>query len=377
MSHAPSSERYDHVDAMRAIAALLVLCFHAAEYFSPIAASGQWTWDIAGGIGLGKLGVTLFFIISGFVIPASLHEGRGRAGELRVFAIRRFFRLYPLFWASIPFGLLLGWIIWGKSVSFELVLANITMAPIQFGQEAIEAPYWTLFQELLFYALCALLFAFGLLHRPLVLAIASAAGLVIFLVGYLPGVRTGAGPLFFLYDAELSLHLSVMFAGALLRHWYDGRLGPGLPRALLVTVLTAWIVLPLYAGSFLDSSGGYVWVYPGMEGPKVLAVALFLILCFWLKPNLPGLPTLGRISYSIYLVHWFVMYGLLWLAQMAPGFEWLRADVVPSVVAVLVLTVGISFLTYRFIEVPMIDLGRRLSRPAPTPRAVPQVRLHA
>ncbi|WP_448131354.1 acyltransferase family protein [Stutzerimonas chloritidismutans] len=111
-----TASRYAHIDAMRAIAVLLVIWMHTSEVFVPIVAPSvqDRLYEVAHSFDFGRIGVVVFFIISGFVIPASL---RGpRAVGCYQFLIRRLFRLYPLYWLSIPFGLLTTWWLWGKEI---------------------------------------------------------------------------------------------------------------------------------------------------------------------------------------------------------------------------------------------------------------------
>lgn len=372
----PAAHRLDHIDAMRAIAALLVVWDHVTEELVPVTAGGHWLYVLGAGANVGSIGVTLFFLISGFVIPASLRSDRPRADELRVFAIRRCFRLYPVYWLSLLLGLATVWWIWGKPVDLGTIAANATMLSGPLGYGAILTLYWTLTTELAFYLLCAILFALGLLRRPLVLALCAAGFTLAFLTGYVPGLVENPA-LHFLYDTGLGLHLSLMFAGALLRQWYDGELQPGLPRALLLAVLTLWVVLPVWSGSSAVAGGGLGWAYPWFEGSKAVGIVLFLILCFRLKPAARPLAALGRASYSLYLVHMPVGFGLLWLATMVPAFAWLRAELAVDLLLALAISIGLAALGYRFVELPAIALGRRLSRGATGPALAARPRAHA
>src|SRR6266480_3962126 len=76
--------RLGFLDVARGLAALLVLLSHAFGHLPAAAA-------------LGRTGVLLFLVVSGFIIPASLEQGGSNAR----FWLRRFFRLFPLYWASI------------------------------------------------------------------------------------------------------------------------------------------------------------------------------------------------------------------------------------------------------------------------------------
>lgn len=359
MQPSPSSERLAPVDATRALAALLVVWIHAAETLVEIAGSGGWLYPLARDLNVGSIGVTAFFLVSGFVIPASLREGRPRGDELRVFAIRRFFRLYPVFWLSMLLAVVVMWWGFGKAVEWPMVLANATMAARPLGFELLQLPYWTLFVELVFYILCALLFAFGLLQRAGMLLTLSLLLAAMHLAGYAPAVRQSW--LQFLLQDTLAQNLSLMLAGALLRRWQDGALGSRPIRAALVGLLALWFYLPLDAGmSFASGEAG--WAYPPTEGSKALGIGLFLVMVFAVRPNGPVLAALGRASYSLYLFHSIVAFGLLWLA-MQPGFVWLRGwDLAAYIGLCAALSIILAALAYRFVELPAMALGRRLSR---------------
>jgi len=101
---------------MRGIAALLVACIHISESFAPVASSGRWLHLIARDFAFGGIGVSLFFLVSGFVIPSSLKSGNSRLPELRQFVVRRFFRLYPVYWLSIILAVLIKFWIWNRDV---------------------------------------------------------------------------------------------------------------------------------------------------------------------------------------------------------------------------------------------------------------------
>src|SRR5690348_14184757 len=79
--------RLGFLDAARGLAALLVLACHGLG-------------PVPGAARLGQVGVLLFLIVSGFIIPASLEQG----GSNATFWLRRFFRLFPLYWLSIALG---------------------------------------------------------------------------------------------------------------------------------------------------------------------------------------------------------------------------------------------------------------------------------
>src|SRR5690242_21934303 len=76
------------LDALRAVAALLVVYAHLSHYLLRGARDVSAEWLHAG-----TAGVMLFFLVSGYIIPASLE----RHGSLRRFWVSRLARLYPLY----------------------------------------------------------------------------------------------------------------------------------------------------------------------------------------------------------------------------------------------------------------------------------------
>lgn len=92
----------------------------------------------------GRLGIYLFFMISGFVIYFSLGKG------IKEYIIGRFIRLYPIFWicASITFLVTL---VYGTSISFKHYLLGLLMFNSGHMETMIDGSYWTLTFELLFY----------------------------------------------------------------------------------------------------------------------------------------------------------------------------------------------------------------------------------
>ena len=72
----------------------------------------------------------------------------------------------------------------------------------------------------------------------------------------------------------------------------------------------------------------------------------------------PPLVFLGRISYSLYLLHLLVLFALVRTASPAVSVYWLLP-------AALVLSIGLAWLSYRAVELPSIRLGRHLASPRP------------
>lgn len=123
--------RLPALDWLRFAAALGVLAYHYVSSYLPDDPGSRWLEYAAHVTRYGYLGVELFFIISGFVILWSA-QGKSAAS----FAVSRFARLYPAFWAAMLLTsacyLLLGPYapqVSGQEVSLHRLLANATMMP--------------------------------------------------------------------------------------------------------------------------------------------------------------------------------------------------------------------------------------------------------
>jgi peptidoglycan/LPS O-acetylase OafA/YrhL len=129
------------VDLLRFAAALAVMCFH---YFTGSFQGG--TGPLALFVNYGFLGVQLFFIISGFVIYFSIKK------PLKEYALSRFLRLYPLFWAICTFTYVLTRIFpGGQPVPFTDYLKNLFIVNNGDVSKMVDGSYWTLTVEILFY----------------------------------------------------------------------------------------------------------------------------------------------------------------------------------------------------------------------------------
>ena len=160
---AGARDRVNEIDLLRLIAALAVVFFHYA--FRGYAADGMsvmpYPW-LAPAAKYGFLGVQLFFMISGFVILMTAANG-----NLKSFAVSRVVRLYPAFWAccSLTFVmiLLIGAPPFGATL--KQYLLNMTMLSGFVGVPSIDGVYWSLFIEMKFYALVALVLLLGKIDR--------------------------------------------------------------------------------------------------------------------------------------------------------------------------------------------------------------------
>lgn len=361
MTPATARQRYTHLDALRAVAALAVMIEHlfgdllrqAPAATGPVSTLAQ---SVVENVSLGRFGVALFFLISGFVVPFSI------AGErpLRHFAISRLFRLYPALWLVLAVLTAIGWFA-GEMPRTATVMANMTMAPPLFGQPWLSPIHWTLFVELLFYLLVALLFAAGRLRQVGVVLILSLALIAMTVAP----VQLRTHGIISLPIQYLGLHLSLLFLGLLLRLWLIER-RRGARLSVLVLGLAQFAALLSVAQFSLTRGDNFI-----MEGLKpvlsayLLAFAVFLAAIRLEQPHSHLLARIGLTSYSMYLFHG-VVNALVYRVLPLTG----QLGDIATMLFCTALTIALSCLVYLTVERPMIRLGRRiLSKPDTLPAA--------
>lgn len=346
-------ERFANIDGLRAVAALCVMVEHmfgdllrqTAPGAGPMRAVGM---ALSQSVSLGRYGVAIFFLISGFVVPFSIRGER----PLAHFAISRLFRLYPALWFALAVLTATAWVS-GEPPATATVLANMTMAPTILGQPWLSPIYWTLFVELVYYLLVALLFSAGALRRVGVL-LAVALGLIAATV--LP-VTLRIHGLANLPVQYLGLHLAWLFVGLLLRLGMVERRRGAMGAVLLLILAQGGAVLLVADYSLARAD---LFVIDGripVMSAYALAVATFWIAVRARRPRSMLLARIGLISYAMYLLHGSVNVAIYRLMPLTGSMP----DALTMAICTL-STLGVSWAVYTRIERPMIRLGRRLSR---------------
>ncbi len=186
----PARLRLTWVVVLRGFAALWVYSFHLWHSLGGIGYSfgfaGGFTFGLRSLFHAGYQGVDLFFVLSGFVIAwpyvQRAHQRMDRY-EVADFYQRRYFRIAPVFYASLIVVVILVHLHWlqgtrsvGKIAAHVLFLQNFNPGWVT----SLRGVYWTLPTEIHFYLLFPLLLRFVPLARPL----RFAAVCIVFAVGY-------------------------------------------------------------------------------------------------------------------------------------------------------------------------------------------------
>ncbi|MFA7349582.1 MAG: acyltransferase [Methylotenera sp.] len=350
--------RFDYLDVLRG-AAVVAVCFqhllgyiyHTYDASHPLFQYIRFL--IAESVDWGRFGVVLFFLISGFIIPFSLKPG----SRLAKFFTSRVFRLYPAYWIALVLIVISAPYLGGgqQSYSYAQFFANITMVPKLFGINEMSGVFWTLFIEILFYVCCVCLFKLKLLDKSIVVALV-AIGLN--LTTPLALVLNK----FFLLDMPVQFilfHLSFLFAGNLLRLAFviKDRLAG---YSILIFLLLNLFTVPLVSGLvFLvpeaASKGFVMFTSEAVVYAYALAIGVFLLATHYKSFNNKFMVELGKISYSLYLLHMLCFVLVTKFVQPAT---------VPTFFAYLVLSSFLSYaiakISYRYIEYPAMEFGRKI-----------------
>lgn len=289
----PADRTFVGVQALRGLAAMLVVLYHATQMVRERFGSGEV-------LTFGAAGVDLFFPISGFVMVVTTYHYWGQAGRAGQFLLRRLVRVVPLYWAATLLKIAALLLVPAMASHPHLdpwhVAASFLFIPawdVHGRAQPVVPIGWTLNFEMLFYALFAL--ALWLRVRPLwwvggFLAVFSFLPLS----GLLGAVGTLANPIL------------LEFVAGMLIGWATLK-GHHLPKGVAAVCLAAALIaLPLT--QLVPSGDAYAWRWWLWGIPGALALAATVALEPVLRARLSGVPEkLGDASYAIYLAHGFVL----------------------------------------------------------------------
>ena len=86
------------LQALRAVAAILVVLFHMNVYTIPFVLGADALWS---GLNMGYSGVEIFFVLSGFIMYYVHRKDIGKKGVVFDYIWKRITRIFPLFWIVI------------------------------------------------------------------------------------------------------------------------------------------------------------------------------------------------------------------------------------------------------------------------------------
>lgn len=326
--------KYQSIQFLRAVAALMVVVQHTHIAFSPQEKKELWLWP--GFSDFGYLGVSLFFVISGFII-AKVFEGPGFS--LGAYFWRRFTRIYPLYWLVMGVGIYYyfsrNWFKYEiDSLGLTGMVKSILIFPLK--EHPFWAPGWSLEHEVIFYVVAAIINPiFGLRWLAAVMFFLAALGLT-FNVGWdyhifsIVQASFGAGVIaYLLRNREWSVALPISFGALFLCYGY-------------------------YYQVFSLSSSFVEVVFAVGAGALIVAL-VDLERKGWNVPK--SMVIIGNASFSLYLWHWLVIpLASRWkdLGGAPEMWRWI----------IVIVSIAAAIGSYYFIEKPLVSFshGKRFIR---------------
>ena len=361
-----SESHLGHLDALRGLAILGVVLLHTSVVIRAVGPTAVITWT-------GQRGVQLFYMISAFTLCLSLDGKRQEVHSLSNYFIRRFFRIAPLFYVLIVVNVLVKHIAPHYSSSRNLGHLDILMGFFFLNgvrPHAINTVVfggWSIAVETTFYLLLPLLHRFfGTIRRSLLLFVMSAA-LLGSLSTYLASNSTDLDLItyfgFLWFPVEFPVFVLGILGYCIWEKYFINRIDKSADHKDVSSLLLL-TSLVLYCGC-LPFTDRQLYFSSFVFLPLILSLSIYPWRILVNKVTM----FIGKISYSLYLLHFFVLLGMGTLLQKIdlrsshPVSHYVFGQLAGCVlvyVVVLSISIPICMLSWKFIEQPGIRLGRRL-----------------
>lgn len=350
----------DYIDALRAIAVMLVCFIHLGNYADKNTIFHSLSH-------FGKYGVQLFFVMSAFTLCISISKiDKFSNFNYPSFLLKRFFRIAPMYYLGIIFYGIYSLILYSNfrqvpywstpsSYTFENIIANI------FFLNGIHYPSinnivpggWSIGCEFIFYALFPLIY-FTIKNNAIHMASAISASII--LSSLTPSMLTFLG----FMDSQKNNEFSYYFIANQLPcfligiHYFKNQFR--LPGFRAMATSAAVLILCL----FIIEGKSYSWIL----SPIIASLISVILACLFRDVKINKfLKDIGKCSFSIYLIHfvfvWITAKICIWKFN-----EILESSFLMTILYAFVfsLTWLVSKVTYKFIELPFINIGKRLAK---------------
>ena len=336
----------------RGLAATAVAAFHLSIALGDRAFGGAGAPVFAEIVGRGYLGVDFFFVLSGFIILQAHHRDIGQPHRVGRYVTRRFIRIYPIYWIYLT-ACIVGMALVG-SAHLRLSSPMDWLTPFSLVRfTPVELPLaqaWTLFHEIVFYAVFTVL----LFSRRIGFAVL--------------GLWVIAIALSFQYPTSDKAWFTSVALSAYNLNFIVGMLAFAIVGRLSKAVSWVAVILGLalfgfsYRADVGGTAGDFVRLAYAISFGAILSGCAALERLRALRLPL-WLGIVGDASYSIYLLHEHVEnYSLRALMKIgvAPA-----AAPLSVYLAVLAITVGGGCAAYVMLERPLLRrLRTHFDRPA-------------
>jgi peptidoglycan/LPS O-acetylase OafA/YrhL len=352
----PRNGQIAFVHLLRGVAPILVLWAHLGGWWLAVA-DVRWEpyrlwfeWAVKP-LALfqegGHLGVVLFFFISGYII--TFVSGRE---TVRAYAIRRFFRLVPVLAIALVVTALATLIL---STALGLKPLGVqSIAPRDLALNFLQlcwplgTPYtlsvtWTLFVEIVFYAMTAATMTLGR-RAPAAATWAQLALVALVTVPFALGVPSG--PVYL----QALLYLPLLVVGRIIYLLHAGQISAKAGSALMAAAWSGFGAL------YVVIHGNLLWTFAQPPFWTYLQAGVLVGTAMAFVRTTPRiLSFLADISYSLYMLHLPIGSVLLF------GMKAWNIDVTIAYLITFAVVIAVAHACHRYVEVPAQALGRRLS----------------
>lgn len=378
------SNRIESLDSLRWIASMIVVIFHCLLSFN-LFYDAYYTHEFNNKfieflttsplhtVWAGNEAVLLFFVLSGFVLSIPFFNGRQL--NYPSYAIRRFFRIYIPYIVIMMVSVLLVMLFheyksvdslsssyenrWDHAVSLQAIVSYVLMRSYDITN--VNGVVWTLFHEMKI-SLIFPLFIIILRRYNFIKGVLYALVLNTLLYFLLAGIVDLAGNNIFsslINSFKGSLYYVIFFIfGAVLAKYKDKfnflKMYSSVKKGMILII------------SLILINTKWLSVYIGIDNTKITDTIslLGILILFVMVLNSTKLNNfltnktllwLGRISFSLYLIHIPVlMMTTIFLGKLIP--------IELAFILVPIICLPIAHFTYRFIEVPANNIGKRLAK---------------
>jgi len=373
------------LDAWRGLALLLVYVCHCLAATSTVVQQHQWLSDGLKRVGsFGGFGLNFLFVLSGYLITRILVESRHAQHYFRNYYIRRFLRIFPVYYAFLFACLIAGPMIFGRK-QFMFDFLHIQTAPTSlwfYGTNIVMtiqqswcfgylSHLWSLAVEEHFYFVWPIVIALLAPKRVMQLAFgligASTVARLILGFGMHEGIATRVNTL---------CNMDCIAAGAVVALYMMNRDKEECALMSKRLLWTAGLLFPIFAvASFINTESSAVFC------PTLGAIGFSgLVIKTVLDPNSCRLfahdfmKLVGKYSYGLYLFHYPVIYLI---AQHCVKSNWPAVAIFATIALMSwAIVAPIAVLSFHFFETPFLKLKDKFEyfkaadEPAKTPTPV-------
>jgi len=358
------------IQALRGIAASMVVLWHASRYLAPNGAGRVAEFLQPGAV----MGVDLFFLISGFIMVHTTRDSDGSPGYVAGFLVKRATRIWPVWIVALAVFLASQmdatfftdparrvWL--ARSLVFLPTAGVSADVPPIFGAPVLGVG-WTLNYEMYFYAFFALAMLFGRWRW------AAFFGWVVATVLLIPLTTGNLSQLphwWEFFSSDRHYHYAVQYlnlatsplillfvAGALIGLLYDVR---------WPAIRTRWLAAMLVSISIVLVAVQFAFAFRTLHGVLQWGLTLIplLLVCALASKSIRipvprWLEFLGDISFSLYLLHPIVL-AIVFALVREHAQDWLITRL--AVASAIAASVAVAAISHRYVERGVCDALRR------------------